>query len=122
MRQGARAHRGAAAYCGAMTISLLATARLEIAAVLARHAYAADHQDASLLRTTIAPNARIATLLDPLHPALTADKYVSFVTGSAPGRTRETVLRNALITVDGDTAKVVGELGFVELELRADGT
>lgn len=86
------------------TSTTTATDRLDIAALLARHHYALDHDDAALAASTITTDARLATLAS-----------------LAPATTREHVLRNVLIEVDGDRAVVVGELGLVELELRADG-
>ncbi|UFS59131.1 nuclear transport factor 2 family protein [Subtercola endophyticus] len=104
--------------------SLLATDRLDITALLARHSYAVDHQNEALLRETVAADARIETLLDARAPAVGVDglvALVALVTAPAPGITRETVFRNPLVSVDGGNATVVSELGLVELELLADG-
>ncbi|NQX12423.1 nuclear transport factor 2 family protein [Microbacteriaceae bacterium VKM Ac-2855] len=102
-----------------MTSSQAATDRLDIIGVLARHAYAFDHGDAELLRSTVTPDARIDSLVDPLHPPLTVDELLALEI--APSTTHEHVLRNALVTVSTDAATVVGELGLVALELQPEG-
>ncbi|NQX26632.1 nuclear transport factor 2 family protein [Microbacteriaceae bacterium VKM Ac-2854] len=98
--------------------------RLDIAGVLARHGYALDHRDAALLHSTVTADARLATLLDPLGPQHAPAAIATLLLSrpeSASVTTREHVLRNALTTITGDRARVIGELGLVQLELGVDG-
>src|ERR1700712_3859931 len=104
-----------------MSTPSIAADRLDIAAVLALHAYAADHGDAELVRQTLTIDARVASPLDPLNEAFEVEQLVALVSTLTSDRTRETVLRNTLIDVQGDAARVTAELDFVELELLADG-